>query len=111
MEEQKNDAMFLTMIPRHDLQQFKGTPSWEDLLCQLLSLLDQFSFGQRPVVAGWLRNTWKVTVTLDRSQEGSVGLNTWAAWGISIGWHHYPTHPGWRSTKAMAGEDTKTLTY
>lgn len=42
------DAMVLIMIPRHDLQQPKGTPSWEDSALSTPCLfLDQFSFGQR----------------------------------------------------------------
>ena len=42
------DAMFLIMIPRYDLEQPKGTPSWEDSgLSTARLFLDQFYFGQR----------------------------------------------------------------
>ena len=91
----------------------KGLLPGRILVCQLPVSSWTSSILAKGAVVAEAENTVEGHSDSGRVSGGISGVNTWAPWGISISWHHYPTHPGWRSTKARAGrrgEDTKTLT-
>lgn len=82
----------------------KGLLPGRTLVCQLPVSSWTSSHLAKGAVVAEAENTVEGHSDSGWVSGGISGVKTRAAWGISIGWHHYPTHPGWRSTKAMAGE-------